>query len=163
MAPHSSTLAWKILWTEEPSRLQSMRSLKVGYDWATSLLLVTFMHWRRQWQPTPVFLPGESQGWGSQVGCRLLGRTELDTIEAMQQQQQQWASEVGPEGAVPWNWTLNLWDLMLFPGSIKIWIVGPQKIVGWFWENSQIELVVRTLITLYADSQHTHLSFHSFD
>ena len=42
----------------------------------------TFMHWRRQWQPTPVFLPGESQGWGSLVGCRLWGRTESDTTEA---------------------------------------------------------------------------------
>ena len=63
MAPHSSTPAWKIPWTEEPGRLQSMGSLGVGYDWATSLSLFTFMHWRRKWQPTPVFLPGESQGW----------------------------------------------------------------------------------------------------
>jgi len=63
MAPHSSTLAWKIPWTEEPGRLQSMGSLGVGHDWATSLSLFTFMHWRRKWQPTPVFLPGESQGW----------------------------------------------------------------------------------------------------
>ena len=39
----------------------------------------TFMHWRRKWQPTPVFLPGESQGWGSLVGCHLWGRTESDT------------------------------------------------------------------------------------
>ena len=57
-----STLAWKIPWTEEPGRLQSMWSLRVGHDWATSLSLFTFMHWRRKWQPTPVFLPGESQG-----------------------------------------------------------------------------------------------------
>ena len=63
-APHSSTLAWKIPWTEEPGGLQSMGSLRVGSDWATSLSLFTFMHWRRKWQPTPVFLPGESQGWG---------------------------------------------------------------------------------------------------
>ena len=40
-----------------------------------------FMPWRRKWQPTPVFLPGESQGWGSLVGCRLWGRTEADTTE----------------------------------------------------------------------------------
>ena len=40
------------------------------------------MHWRRKWQPTPVFLPGESQGRGSLVGCRLWGRTESDTTEA---------------------------------------------------------------------------------
>ena len=62
MATHSSTLAWKIPWTEGPGRLQSMGSLGVGHDWATSLSLFTFMHWRRKWQPTPVFLPGESQG-----------------------------------------------------------------------------------------------------
>ena len=61
-APHSSTLAWKIPWTEEPGRLQSMGSWRVGHDWATSLSLFTFMHWRRKWQPTPVFLPGEYQG-----------------------------------------------------------------------------------------------------
>ena len=40
------------------------------------------MHWRRKWQPTPVFLPGESQGQGSLVGCRLWGHTELDMTEA---------------------------------------------------------------------------------
>ena len=65
MAPYSSTLAWRIPWAEEPGRLQSMRSLRVGHDWATSLSLFTFLHWRRKWQPTPVFLPGESQGWGA--------------------------------------------------------------------------------------------------
>ena len=63
MAPHSSTLAWKIPWMEEPGRLRSMGLLRVGQDWVTSLSRFTFMHWRRQWQPTPVFLPGESQGW----------------------------------------------------------------------------------------------------
>ena len=47
----------------------------------TSLPLSTFPHWRRKWQPTPVFLPGESQGRGSLVGFRLWGRTELDTTE----------------------------------------------------------------------------------
>ena len=82
MAPHSSTLAWKIPWTEEPGRLQSMGSLRVGHDWATSLSLFTFMHWRRKWQPTPVFLPGESQGQRGLVGCRLWGHTESDTTEA---------------------------------------------------------------------------------
>ena len=46
-----------------------------------SLSLFTFMHWRRKWQPTPVVLPGESQGRGSLVGCRLWGCTESDTTE----------------------------------------------------------------------------------
>ena len=78
MVSHSSTLAWKIPWTEEPGRLWSMGSLRVRHDWATSLSLFIFMHWWRKWQPTPVFLPGESQGWGNLVGCRLWGHTESD-------------------------------------------------------------------------------------
>ena len=82
MAPHSSTLAWKIPWAEEPDGLKSMGLLRVGHDSATSLSLFTFMHWRRKWQSTPVFLPGESQRRGSLVGCRLWGRTESDTTEA---------------------------------------------------------------------------------
>ena len=82
VAAHSSTLAWKITWAEKPGRLQSMGSRRVRHDWATSLSLFTFMHWRRKWQPTPVFLPGESQGRGSLVGCRLWGCTESDTTEA---------------------------------------------------------------------------------
>ena len=87
MAPHSSTFAWKIPWMEEPGRLQSMGSLRVGHDSVNSLSLFTSMHWRRKWQPTLVFLPGESQGWGSLVGCRLWDRTESDTTEATWQQQ----------------------------------------------------------------------------
>ena len=65
LAPHSSTLAWRIQWTEESGGLQSIGLLRVGHDWATSLSLSTFIHWRRKWQPTPVFLPGESQGRGA--------------------------------------------------------------------------------------------------
>ena len=71
MAPHSSTLAWKIPRMEEPGRLQSMGSLRVGHNWVTSLSLFTFMHWRRKWQPTPVFLPGESQGRWCLMDCCL--------------------------------------------------------------------------------------------
>ena len=77
LAPHSSTLAWKIPWMEESSRLQSMGSLRI-----VLLSLFPFMHWRRKWQPTPVFLPGESQGRRSLVGCCLWGYTESDTTEA---------------------------------------------------------------------------------
>ena len=63
MAPHSSTLAWKIPWMEEPGRLQSMGSWIVWHDWATSLSLFTFVHWRRKWQPTTV-LAWKTQGTG---------------------------------------------------------------------------------------------------
>ena len=81
MAHHSSTPAWKIPWMEEPGRLQSMGLLRVGQDSATSLSLFTFLHRRRKWQPTPVFLPGESQGRGSMVDCSLWGHTESDMTE----------------------------------------------------------------------------------
>ena len=79
MAPHSSALVWEIPWTEEPGRLQSMvLKSQTGMGDFT----FTFTHWRRKWQPTPVFLPGETQGRGSLVGCRLWGRTGSDTTEA---------------------------------------------------------------------------------
>ena len=85
MAPDSSTLAWRIPWTEEPGGLESMGSLRVGHDWATSLSLLTFTHWRRKWHPTPVFLPGESHGWSSLVGCSpwvAQSRTQLKRLSS---------------------------------------------------------------------------------
>ena len=69
MAPHSSTFAWKTPWTVEPGRLRPSD--------------FTFTHWRRKWQPTPMFLPGESLGRGSLVGCRLWGHTESDMTERL--------------------------------------------------------------------------------
>ena len=80
--PTPVLLPGKIPWTEEPGRLRSMGSLRVGHDWLTSLSLFIFKHLRRKWRPTPEFLPGESQGRGSLVGCRLWGCTELDMTEA---------------------------------------------------------------------------------
>ena len=109
MASHSSTLAWKIPWTEEPGRLQSMGSLRVRHDWATSLSLFTCMHWKRKWQPTPVFLPGESQGRGSLVGCRLWGRTGSDTTDAAA------ASGLLISPAL-WSSLLFVWNWFLFCG-----------------------------------------------
>ena len=73
MAPDSSTLAWKIPWMEEPGRLQSRGSLRVGHDWTTSVSLFTFMNGRRKWQPTPVFLPGQSPGMGEPGGLLSVG------------------------------------------------------------------------------------------
>ena len=83
MAPHSSTFAWKIPWTEEPGRLQSMVSRRVEHDRATSLSLFTFMHWRRKWQPTLVFLPGESHGQRSlSMGSHRVGHDWSDLAAA---------------------------------------------------------------------------------
>ena len=82
MATHSSTLAWEIPWMEEPGRLQSMGSWRVRLDWAISLSLFTFMHWRRKWQATPVFLPGKSQrrehGGLPSVGSHRVGHNWRD-------------------------------------------------------------------------------------
>ena len=114
-APHSSTLAWKIPWTEEPGRLQSMGSLRVGHNWAISLSLFTFMHWKRKWQPTPVFLPGESQGQGSLVGCRLWGHTEADMTEATEQQQQQQQYHSGFIWKPNLNSFLQIPSILFFP------------------------------------------------
>ena len=70
---HSSTLAWRIPGMADPGGLRSMGSWRVGHDWATSLSLFPFMPWRRQWQPNPMFLPGECQGQRSLVGSHRVG------------------------------------------------------------------------------------------
>ena len=79
MATHSSTLTWKIPWMEEPGRLQSMGSLRVRHHFTFTLFLSCIGEGNGN--ATPVFLPGESQGWGSLMGCRLWGHTELNTTE----------------------------------------------------------------------------------
>ena len=93
-APHSSILAWKIPWTEEPGRLQSMGSRRVGHDWATSLSLFTFMHWRRKWQPTPVFLPGEPRdggAWWAAVYGVTQSRTRLKRLSSSSSSSRRWS------------------------------------------------------------------------
>ena len=118
MATHSSILAWKIPWTEDPGRLQSTGLQRVGHDWATSLHFTSSqvalvvkkkkptcqyrrhrrgrfdpwvgkIPWRRKWQLTPIFLPGESHGQKSLAGCSPWDCIELDTTEVSKQQQQQ--------------------------------------------------------------------------
>ena len=86
MATHSSILAWRIPWTEEPGGLLSMGLPRDGH---TEVTEHACMHWRRKWKPTPVFLPGESPGRRSLLGCRLWGCTESSTTEATWQKQQQ--------------------------------------------------------------------------
>ena len=110
MAPHSSTPAWKIPWMEEPGGLPSMGSHRVGHDWSdlaaaaagtASCYLqvwrvcpqcrghkrcrfdpwVRKIAWRKEWQPTTVFLPGESHGQRSLVGYSPWGHKELYTTE----------------------------------------------------------------------------------
>ena len=85
LAPHSSTLAWRIPLTEEPVELQSMGSLRVEHDSATSLSLFTFMHWRRQWQPTRVLawrIPGTGGAWWAAVYGVAQSRTRLKQLSS---------------------------------------------------------------------------------
>ena len=87
MAPHSSPLAGKIPWTEEPGGPQSMGSWTVGHEWATSLSLFTFMHWRRKWQPTPVQCsclenPRDRGAWWAAVYGVTQSRTRLKRLSS---------------------------------------------------------------------------------
>ena len=128
--PHG-TLAWKIPWMEEPGGLQSMGLLRVRHDWLSlSLLLFTFMHRRRKWQPTPMFLLGESQGRGNLVGCRLWGHTELDTTEATLQQQH--CIIGGSDGKES---TCNAGDPSSIPGSGR----SPGERIGYTLQYSCLE------------------------
>ena len=85
MAPHSSTLAWKIPWTEEPGRLQSMGSLGVGRDWATSLSLFIFMHWRRNGNPLQCSClenPRDGGAWWAAIYGMAQSRTQLKRLSS---------------------------------------------------------------------------------
>ena len=107
MAPHSSTLAWKIPWTEEPGGLQSMVSLRVGHDRVTSLSLFTFMHWRRKWQPPSVLawrIPGTGEPGGlPSMGSHRVGHDWSDSAAAAAEVKSPTASagDVGVVGSVP--------------------------------------------------------------
>ena len=84
MAHHSSTLAWKIPWTEEPGRLQAMGSQRVGHDWATSLHSLQSLHTsslEKEMATHSIFLPAESHGQRSLAGHGPRGRRESDTTE----------------------------------------------------------------------------------
>ena len=84
MAPHSGILAWKIPWMEEPGRLHAVHGVTEGQTRLSDFTFTFHFHaLEKNWQPTPVFLPGESQGRGSLIGCRLWGRTESDTTEVI--------------------------------------------------------------------------------
>ena len=80
MATHSSVLAWRIPGTGEPGGLSFMGSHRVGHDWS-DLAAAAARYWRRQWQPTPVLLPGKSHGRRSLVGCSPCGRRQSGTTE----------------------------------------------------------------------------------
>jgi len=131
MATHFSTLAWEIPWMEEPDRLQSMGSWRVGHDWVTSLSLFTLMHWRRKWQPTPLFLPGESQGRepGGPPSMGSQSRTQL-----------MWLSS-GSSSQVSFGFLLLHCNLLWWKGHLFIFLVLVLKGVVSLHRDSQFQLL----------------------
>ena len=138
MAARSSTLAWKIPWMEEPGRLQSMGSLRVGQDWAASLSLFTFMHWRRKWQPTPVFLTGESRdggAWWAAVYGVAQSRTWLKRLSSSN------SSSMSIELVMPPNHLILCHPLLLPPSifpSIRVFSNESALRIRWpkYWSFS---------------------------
>ena len=121
MAPHSSTLAWKIPWTEESG--QSMASLRVGYDWATSLSLFTFMYWRRKWQPTPVFClenPRDGGAWWAAVYGVTQSQTWLKWLSSSSSSIYEIKTQMLPEEPIPYD---NHWkrSLSKFSSDLFSW------------------------------------------
>ena len=82
MAPHSSTLAWKIPWTEKPGRLQSMGSLRVGTQLSDFTFTFHFHALEKEMATHSSVLAWRIPGWRSLVGCCLWGCTESDPTEA---------------------------------------------------------------------------------
>ena len=133
------------------------KNRKINSNWLKTIKLIYwFLYWRRKWQPTPVLLPGESQGRGSLVGCQLWGRTEPDTTEATQQQQQQQQQQhTGSQG---WIWVSDL--------TISSWIQVPSFFLLWYCRGAWLGLSVRAqthdlsmclgLLTWWLDSKREH-------
>ena len=163
MAPHSSTLAWKIPWMEEPDRLQSMGSLTVRHNWVTSLSLFTFMHWRRKCQPTSLFLPGESHGLGEPGGLPSMGSHRVrhnwsDLPEAAPAKgsflkiESRWF-----DLKIPWK---RAWlpTPVLLPGEFH----GLRNLAG-YSPCSQKESDTTELLSLSLTQTHTHTHTHRFN
>ena len=138
MATHSGTLAWKIPWTEEPGRLQSMGSLRVGHDWATSLSLFTFMYWRRNGNPLQCSClenPRDGGAWWAVV----YGVAQSQTPLKWQQQQYKIKNfkKLSSMKPVPSAKRLGIADLSIIsklnihPGVTYTSAVGS----GWFLHN----------------------------
>ena len=189
MATHFSTLAWKIPCTEEPGRLQSMGSRRVRHDWATSLSfsLFTFLHWRRKWQPTPVFLPGESRDWGAwwAAVCGVAqSRTRLKWLSSSSSRDiivsprdieanKHGRKELNPHQHIDWPTLMWLHQLVLsvsqtyqfFPVSHLLYLLFP--LPGMFFTRLYIHITPKTLTShskfhFFGEAIYSHLSYVTF-
>ena len=149
MAPHSSTLAWKIPWMEEPGRLQSMGLLRVEPDWATSLSLFTFMHWRRKWHPLQCSClenPRDGGAWWADVYGVTQSRTRLKWLSSSSINLQLRYFSTTPSCASNFQCVPKVWEnkqsfIWLFNIEIHIIsVLGHIKktrkkdiFSGWFW------------------------------
>ena len=130
MAPHSSTVAWKTPWTEEPGRLQSMRSLRVGHDWETSLSLFTFTHWRRNDNPLQCSClenPRDGGAWWAAIYGVTQSRTRLKWLSNSRGTRDQianicWIIEKARESQKK--------HLLLYWLRQSLWQCGSQQTVG---------------------------------
>ena len=131
-------------------------SWRVGHDWAASLSLslFPFMQWRRKWQPSPAYLPGQSQGRESLVGCRLWGHTELAKTDETQQQQQhvqivvlektlespldcKEINPVHPNGNQSWRIDAEAEAPIFWPPDGKNWLIGKDPDAGTDWRQEE--------------------------
>jgi len=167
MAAHSSTLAWKIPWAEEPGRLQSMASLRVRHDWATSLSLFTFMHWRRKMATHSTVLAWRIPGTGEPGG--LPSRGSHRWASQMVQWQKYKPANVGHVDLIPGfeillgrKWQPSSVEKTLLPGKFR----GQRSLVAtvhgvtesWLWLSTHWLFTINNIKILYI----CEWSVHSF-
>ena len=140
----------------------------------TSLSLFTFMHWRRNWQPTPVFLSGESQGRGSLVGCRYgvtQSRTRLKRLSSSSEYGKRGEGELKMPGTVfgvrwAWGeyWLYHTPALIFFLKSYYHYLLLCKPMSKYSVHTFETVhcLVPRLLPPTYPQLCHEYLSFHHF-
>ena len=114
MAPHSSTLAWKIPWTEEPGGLQSMGSLRVGHDWATSLHFSLSCIGDGNGNPLQCFClenPRDVGAWWAAVYGVTQSRTRLKWLSLEKQNQKDVCEYIYRKRLIMKNWLTWFWRL----------------------------------------------------
>ena len=167
MAPHSSTLAWKTPWTEEPGRLQSMGSLRVRHDWATSLSLFTFMHWRRNGNPLQCScLENTRDGgaWWAAVSGVAQSRTRLKRLSSSSSIDWLYICLLDEyEFSFPCGFTLHLPDHSLDRASFRMFIdhlcflLGKCLFVLWFSSWIVYAFFFKVFRNFFSPLKNTHV------